>query len=54
MDFASLHRLRDFSCGIIFMFQIMGTLMLYLKGRTHRLQRVLFWLMLCLLGVSRF
>ena len=54
MDFASLHRLRDFSCGIIFMFQIMGTLMLYLKGRTHRLQRVLFWLMLCLLGVSCF
>ena len=36
------------------MFQIMGTLLLYLKGRTHRLQRSVFWLMLCLLVISTF
>jgi AraC-like DNA-binding protein len=54
MDIATLHRLGDFSCGIFFMFQFMGTLLLYLKGRTHRLQRAVFWLMLCLLGISAF
>lgn len=54
MDIATLHRLGDFSCGIFFMFQFMGTLLLYLKGRTHRLQRAVFWLMLCLLGISVF
>lgn len=54
MDIATLHRLGDFSCGIFFMFQFMGTLLLYLKGRTHRLQRSVFWLMLCLLGISAF
>lgn len=54
MDTASWIRLEDFSCGIFFMFQVMGTLMLYLKGRTHRLQRAVFWLMFYLLAISSF
>lgn len=54
MEMATLHRLMDFSCGLFFMFQLFGTLLLYLKGRAHRLQRVVFWLMLCLLFVSTF
>lgn len=54
MEIATIHRLRDFSCGIFFMFQLMCTLLLYLKGRTHRLQRSVFWLMLCLLAISAF
>lgn len=54
MDIASWIRLKDFSCGIFFMFQVMGTLMLYLKGRTHRLQRAVFWLMFYLLAISSF
>jgi AraC-like DNA-binding protein len=36
------------------MFQFMGTLLLFLKGRTHRLQHAVFWLMLYLLGISAF
>ena len=54
MEISTLDRLGDFSCGLFFMFQIMGTLLLYLKGRTHRLQRSVFWLMLCLLVISTF
>ena len=36
------------------MFQIMGTLLLYLKGRTHRLQKAVFGLMFYLLVISTF
>ena len=45
-------RLRDFSCGLFLMFQILGTLALYIKGRHHELQRSAFYFMLYLLGIS--
>lgn len=45
-------RLRDFSCGLFFMFQLLGTVALYAKGRQHRLQRSAFYFMLYLLGIS--
>ena len=47
-------RLRDFSCGLFLMFQILGTVALYLKGRQHKLQRSAFYFMLYLLGISLF
>lgn len=47
-------RLRDFSCGLFFMFQVLGTVMLYLKGRHHRLQNSAFRYMLYLLAISVF
>ena len=49
-DFTS--RLRDFSCGLFFMFQLLGTAALYAKGRHHQLQRSAFYFMLYLLGIS--
>lgn len=49
-DFTS--RLRDFSCGFFFMFQLLGTAALYAKGRHHQLQRSAFYFMLYLLGIS--
>lgn len=54
MDLEIGSRLRDFSCGLFFMFQILGTLALYVKGREHRLQRLSFFFMLYLLGISAF
>lgn len=54
MDIEASIRLRDFSCGLFFMFQIIGTLALFLKGRTHRLQRSAFHFMLYLLLISVF
>lgn len=47
-------RLRDFSCGLFFMFQILGTTALYIKGRRHRLQRSAFHFMLYLFAISLF
>lgn len=47
-------RLRDFSCGLFFMFQILGTIALYIKGRHHQLQRSAFYFMLYLLLISLF
>lgn len=47
-------RLRDFSCGLFFMFQILGTAALCIKGRHHRLQRSAFHFMLYLFGISLF
>lgn len=52
MDITTASRLRDFSCGLFFMFQLLGTLLLYLKGRQHSLQRSAFHYMLYLLGLS--
>ena len=49
-DFTS--RLRDFSCGLFFMFQLLGTAALYAKGRHHQLQHSAFYFMLYLLGIS--
>lgn len=31
-------RLRDFSCGLFFMLQVSGTIVMYIKGRKHKLQ----------------
>ena len=45
-------RIRDFSCGLFLMFQILGTFALYIKGRHHALQRSAFYFMLYLLGIS--
>ena len=50
-DFTS--RLRDFSCGLFFMFQLLGTAALYAKGRHHQLQHSAFYFMLYLLGISK-
>ena len=47
-------RLRDVSCGLFLMFQILGTLALYIKGRHHHLQRTAFYFMLYLLLLSLF
>lgn len=52
MDITTASRLRDFSCGLFFMFQLLGTLLLYLKGRKHSLQRSAFHYMLYLLLIS--
>lgn len=52
MDTTTATRLRDFSCGLFLMFQILGTLTLYAKGRRHRLQRSAFRYMLYLLAIS--
>ena len=54
MDPEISSRLRDFSCGLFLMFQILGTVALYIKGRTHQLQRSAFYFMLYLLGISLF
>ncbi len=54
MDIEASIRLRDFSCGLFFMFQVLGTLSLFLKGRKHRLQRSAFHFMLYLLLISVF
>lgn len=54
MENATALRLRDFSCGLFFMFQVVGTLALYWKGRRHRLQRSAFHYMLYLLAISIF
>lgn len=54
MDNMIASRLRDFSCGLFFMFQMLGTVMLYLKGRHHRLQHSAFRYMLYLLAISVF
>lgn len=47
-------RLFDFTFGMLLMFQIMGTVALYIKGRQHQLQRSAFRFMLYLLAVSVF
>lgn len=54
MDAELSTRLNDFSCGLFFMFQIVGTFALYIKGRQHRLQRSAFFFMLYLLAISVF
>lgn len=54
MDAGFAVRLRDFSCGLFFMFQILGTIALYIKGRDHRLQRTAFHFMLYLFAISLF
>lgn len=54
MDPEISSRLRDFSCGLFLMFQILGTVFLYIKGRHHELQRSAFHFMLYLLGISLF
>ena len=54
MDLEIGSRLMDFSCGLFFMFQILGTLALYVKGKEHRLQRLSFFFMLYLLCISAF
>ncbi len=54
MDPETSIRLRDFSCGLFLMFQILGTVALYIKGRHHELQRSAFHFMLYLLGISLF
>lgn len=54
METSLLTRLRDFSCGLFFMFQLLGTVALFAKGRTHRLQRSAFYFMLYLLAISTF
>ena len=38
-------RLRDFSCGLFFMLQVSGTIVMYIKGRKHKLQRSAFYFM---------
>lgn len=47
-------QLGAFTCGLFFMFQVAGTLAIYFKSRGHSLQRVVFWEMLYLLGISCF
>lgn len=54
MENAIALRLRDFSCGLFFMFQAIGTVVLYCKGRQHRLQRSAFHYMLYLFAISIF
>lgn len=44
----------DFSFGMLFMFQVIGTVAMYVKGRKHHLQRMMFWFMLYLTGISLF
>lgn len=47
-------RLRDFSCGLFFMLQVSGTIVMYIKGRKHKLQRSAFYFMFYLLLISVF
>lgn len=54
MDAELSTRLNDFSCGLFFMFQLVGTIALFSKGRQHRLQRSAFFFMLYLLTISSF
>lgn len=54
MDTELSIRLRDVSCGLFLMFQILGTLALYIKGRHHQLQRTAFYFMFYLLLLSLF
>ncbi len=44
----------DFSFGMLFMSQVVCTVAMYAKGRHHSLQRVMFWFMAYLLGISVF
>ena len=47
-------RLRDFSCGLFLMLQVSGTIVMYIKGRKHKLQRSAFYFMFYLLLISVF
>lgn len=47
-------RLGDFSFGILFMSQLIMTVVLYKKGKAHRLQRMMFGFMLFLTLISAF
>lgn len=42
----------DFTFGMLFMFQIIGTVAMYTKGRRHHLQKMMFWFMLYLDSIS--
>lgn len=46
--------ISDFTCGLLFMAQVVGTFFIYLKSQRHSLQRMAFWVMLYLLGISSF
>lgn len=44
----------DFSFGMLFMSQVLYIVVMYAKGRYHRLQRMMFWFMLYLFAISVF
>ncbi len=45
---------NDFSFGMLFMSQVLYTIIMYLKGRKHRLQRMMFVFMAYLLSITAF
>ncbi len=45
---------NDFSFGMLFMAQLLLTVIMYHKGRTHSLQRMMFFFMAYLLGITVF
>lgn len=54
MQDSTIKSICDFTFGMLFMFQLGGTVAMYVKGRKHRLQRMMFFFMLYLTGISLF
>lgn len=54
MEATTVISICDFTFGMLFMFQLIGTGAMYIKGRKHHLQRMMFWFMLYLSGISIF
>lgn len=54
METTTVKSICDFTFGMLFMLQIIGTVAMYMKGWRHRLQRMTFWIMLYLTCISLF
>lgn len=52
METNTIKSICDFTFGMLFMFQIIGTCAMYVKGRQHHLQRMMFRFMLYLTCIS--